>query len=75
MYRRWLLSTSTRFPDSVRAKIPELVILSQRLRKEREIAMYGDVDMIPTNLYSKADAEKALADAALSVELARLTSQ
>jgi len=64
---------SARFPDSVQAKIPELVVLSQRLRKEREIAMYGDIDMIPTSLYSKADAERALAEATLAVELARVT--
>lgn len=66
---------SARFPDAVRPEIPELVILSQRLRREREIAMYGDIDMIPTNLYSKADAEKALSDAALSVRLARETAE
>ena len=65
---------STRFPETVQTQIPDLVTLSQRLRKEREIAMYGDIDMIPTSLYSRSDAEKALAEAALAVALARATS-
>lgn len=63
-----------KFPLAVQQRIPELVALSQRLRKEREIAMYGDIDMIPTSLYSRADAERALAEAALAVELSRLTN-
>lgn len=63
-----------RFPSSVQELIPELVALSQRLRREREIAMYGDIDMIPTNLYSRSDADRALAEAALSVEIAQQTA-
>lgn len=63
-----------KFPTAVQQRIPELVALSQRLRKEREIAMYGDIDMIPTSLYSRADAERALAEAALAVELAQAGS-
>lgn len=63
-----------KFPLAVQQRIPELVALSQRLRKEREIAMYGDIDMIPTSLYSRADAERALAEAVLAVELSRLTN-
>lgn len=63
-----------KFPPAVQQRIPELVALSQRLRKEREIAMYGDIDMIPTSLYSRADAERALAEAALAVKLAQATS-
>jgi HEPN domain-containing protein len=65
---------STRFPETVQERIADLVKLSQRLRKEREIAMYGDIDMIPTELYSRSDAEQALADAALAVALSRATA-
>jgi hypothetical protein len=33
------------------------------LRKEREFSFYGELDFIPTEQYSRADAERAYADA------------
>ena len=53
-----------RFPPGIDATIPRLAEISARLRKEREFAFYGDVDFIPTDQYTKADAEAARADAA-----------
>ena len=59
-----------RFPETLRGQIPRLMEISAWLRKEREFAFYGDIDFIPTERYSQADALSALADARLVVSLA-----
>ena len=43
-----------------------------RLRKEREFSFYGDIDFIPTERYSREDAERALNDARRVVTAAEL---
>ncbi|MCL4515015.1 MAG: HEPN domain-containing protein [Firmicutes bacterium] len=45
-------------------------MISKWLRKERELAFYGDVDFIPTAEYSKEDAERAISDSRFVVEVA-----
>lgn len=45
--------------------------ISRRLRKERELAFYGDIDFIPTEQYTAEDADRAYADAEWVVTLAR----
>ncbi len=42
------------------ARIAEI---SKWLRKEREFSFYGDIDIIPTEEYSEADAARAMEDA------------
>jgi uncharacterized protein len=59
-----------RFPVAVRDQIPRLMEISAWLRKEREFAFYGDIDFIPTERYTQADALVALDDARLVVSLA-----
>ncbi len=44
--------------------------LSKKLRKERELAFYSDVDFIPTEEYAREDTEKALAEASFVVATA-----
>lgn len=65
-----LLEYSERFPEEIRSLIPELARISMRLRKERELSFYGDVDFIPTEEYSEEDAKEALNDAKFVVETA-----
>ncbi|MCL6562762.1 MAG: HEPN domain-containing protein [Firmicutes bacterium] len=48
----------------------ELVKASKWLRKERELAFYGDVDFIPTDEYTEEDASRAIQAADLAIELA-----
>lgn len=36
--------------------------ISKWLRKEREFSFYGDIDLIPTEEYTKTDASRAIAD-------------
>lgn len=50
----------------------KLAKISKWLRKEREFAFYGDVDFIPTEGYTKEDAERAMEDARFTVQMAAL---
>ncbi|HWP57483.1 MAG TPA: HEPN domain-containing protein [Candidatus Acidoferrales bacterium] len=60
-----------RFPKDIRPQLRRAAEISKRLRKEREIAFYGDVDFIPTEEYSSDDGRRALEDAKWVVELAK----
>lgn len=53
-------------------RLPRLADISARLRKEREFAFYGEIDFIPTERYSQADAERAITEATFAVETAAL---
>ncbi len=54
-----------RFPSWFQELIDELASISRSLRKERELAMYGDEEagIPPEELYTRRDAEQALKDA------------
>ena len=58
-----LLEQASAFEPAIREQLPRLAEISRWLRKEREFAFYGDIDFIPTEQYSAADAERAIADA------------
>lgn len=58
-----------RFSGELAPHVDRLAEISAWLRKEREFSFYGDVDFIPTNEYSEADAARAVADATLVVRL------
>jgi HEPN domain-containing protein len=58
-----LLEHRDRFPGGVQAELPELARISGWLRKERELAYYGDVDFVPTERYGPEDARRARTDA------------
>ena len=65
-----LIEHETKFHDDVRARLARAAEISKRLRRERELAFYGDIDFIPTEEYSAADSERAYDDAAWVVSLA-----
>lgn len=65
-----LLEHREKFPVEVAARLEGAAAISKRLRRERELAFYGDVDFIPTEEYSAADAARAYAEAAGVVDLA-----
>ena len=66
-----------RFPDQVAAQVERLAEISSWLRKEREfsfpkgLSVYGDIDFIPTEEYSPADALRAAEDARFVVSVAQ----
>lgn len=66
-----LLEHSQRFPLKIQGELPTLARISKRLRKERELAFYGDLDFIPTEEYTKGDAEQAIREAGQVLGVAR----
>ena len=66
-----IIEVRARFPESVEKEAERLAEISSYLRKEREISFYGDIDFIPTEKYSRADAVKAIADAGFVVGKAK----
>ncbi|MBI4010808.1 MAG: HEPN domain-containing protein [Candidatus Rokubacteria bacterium] len=65
-----LLEHRARFSPDVGERLDRAAEISRRLRREREIAFYGDIDLIPTEQYSAADAGQAYHDAAWILALA-----
>lgn len=59
-----------RFPGVTDAGIEQLTEVSTALRKERELAFYGAIDFIPTDEYTREQAEEALDDATWVVSVA-----
>lgn len=58
------------FVAEARDALPRAAEISARLRRDCELAFYGDVDMIPTDAFTAADAGRAYEDAAWVVALA-----
>jgi HEPN domain-containing protein len=62
------------FPEWFKEHVERIVSISRSLRKERELAMYGDEEskIPPEELYTRFDAEKAIEDAGFVLEIARM---
>lgn len=52
-------------------ELEKVVKISKKLRKERELAFYGDIDFIPTEEYTLEDANEAIEGANYVVSLAK----
>jgi HEPN domain-containing protein len=66
----FLLEFADRFPAFERGRLERLAEISTRLRKEREFSFYGDIDFIPTEQYSREDAQQAIDEAQATVDAA-----
>jgi HEPN domain-containing protein len=67
---RLLVEHAELFLPGVRPDLPRAAEISARLRRDRELAFYGDIDFIPTEQYTAADGQRAYAEAAWVVALA-----
>jgi HEPN domain-containing protein len=67
-----LLEYSERLPPEVAQNADSIAAISKWLRKEREFSFYGDIDLIPTEEYSRENGLRALGDARFVVEQARI---
>lgn len=47
----------------IQIHLPRVTQISKSLRRDRELAFYGAMDVTPSQFYSQVDADKALADA------------
>jgi hypothetical protein len=61
-----------RLPSAIAGEVERLASVSRWLRKERELSFYGDIDFIPTEQYTRADALRAQADALFVLAQAQL---
>ncbi len=57
--------------SDVRGALERAAAISKQLRKERELAFYGDIDFIPTEEYTAEDADRAYRDAEWILNLAQ----
>ena len=55
-----LTQYSTLLPEAARDNLPQIIVISRSLRKEREICFYGDEDLIPLDSFTKQDAQSAI---------------
>lgn len=56
-------------PARLLKELSRITLISKRLRKERELAFYGDEDFIPTERYDAKDARDAIRDARFVVKI------
>ena len=60
-----------RFKGISTEEIMKIAQISRKLRKERELAFYGDIDFIPTEEYTLDDANEAIEGARFVVKIAQ----
>lgn len=58
-----LLDHASKFPPPVRDELPGLARISRQLRRDREVAFSGEIDLIPEQLFDRTSAQQALDDA------------
>jgi HEPN domain-containing protein len=66
-----LLEHKDKFSKDIAPHLEKLADISKRLRKERELAFYGDIDFIPTEEYKREDGKEAMENAGFVVSIAR----
>lgn len=66
-----LLEHKNKFLPDISRNLEKLAVISKKLRKERELAFYGDIDFIPTEEYTDEDASQAIEDARFVVNTAK----
>lgn len=70
-----ILEHKEKFPEDIRKDLDEIAEISRWLRKERELAFYGDIDFIPSEEYTREDALRAINDVKKVLETARRVVQ
>jgi len=66
-----LVEHKKRFKGISLKEILKMARISKKLRKEWELAFYGDIDFIPTDEYDIEDAKEAIESAEYVVNIAR----
>jgi HEPN domain-containing protein len=66
-----LIEHAERLPAALRERVPRAAEISKSLRRERELAFYGDIDFIPTEEYAESHARTAYEGAAFVLALAQ----
>ncbi len=66
-----LLEHRDKYPDDISKEVERIASISKRLRKERELSFYGEIDFIPTEEYTVDDSREAMEGANFVVTIAR----
>ncbi len=66
-----LLEHPDKYAADIVPALERLAAVSKKLRKERELAFYGDIDFIPTEEYGPDDAREAMEGAQFVLGIAR----
>lgn len=66
-----LIEHKEKFKDVSHKELLKIANISKRLRKERELAFYGDIDFIPTDEYTLKDAKEAIQGAHYVIKIAK----
>jgi hypothetical protein len=66
-----IIEHKERFKGISSEEIMKIAQISRKLRKERELAFYGDIDFIPTEEYTLDDANEAIEGARFVVKIAQ----
>jgi HEPN domain-containing protein len=67
---KFLLEHQSRFHEDIRERLIHLAGISKSLRKDLELAFYGDIDFIPTEEYSITEAQQAYDGAKIVLDVA-----
>jgi HEPN domain-containing protein len=70
-----IIEHQERFNDISSQEILRLAEISKELRKESELAFYGDIDFIPTEEYTLENAKEAIEGANFVVNIAKRMMQ
>jgi HEPN domain-containing protein len=60
-----------KYGENVSRHMERIASISKKLRRERELSFYGEIDFIPTEEYTLEDARQAREDAEFVVTLAK----
>ena len=63
-----LLDHAAKLPPALQPELEPLAQASRRLRRDREAAFYGEIDLIPEQVFDRAAAQQALDDARHAVQ-------
>lgn len=67
-----LIEHQHKFPPALQVELASLADISLRLRRDREAAFYGDIDLIPERIFDKDSADRAMSGAVKVLGAVRL---
>lgn len=70
-----LVEHKEKFAPEISRHLKKIAAISKKLRKERELAFYGDIDFIPTEEYTSHDASEAIQETRFVVATAEKVIQ
>ena len=66
-----LVELAGKFPPELQSELDELARISRRLRRDGEAAFYGEIDLIPEQVFDRAAAQLAMDEAQRVLEALR----